>query len=57
MFSQKCIFFNPQLEEKDKILKRKERFGIATSASSGDSTDVSFITIKYKFINNCIKLM
>ena len=30
-----------QLEEKDKLLKRKQRFGVTVTASPGDMTEVS----------------
>lgn len=50
-FSEKCLICNDlQLEESDKLLKRKQRFGIAISASSGDGVEVS-LNVMYGSLN------
>lgn len=40
------IFFDSQLEEKDKLLKRKQRFGVTVSASPSTDADVSFVSLR-----------
>jgi len=38
--------FDSQLEEKDKLLKRKQRFGVTVSASPSTDADVSFVLLQ-----------
>ena len=38
--------FHSQLEESDKLFKRKQRFGVTVSSTPGDSTDVSLLYCK-----------
>ena len=40
------IFFDSQLEENDKLLKRKQRFGVTVSASPSSDADVSFVSLR-----------
>ena len=39
------MLFYFQIEESDKLLKRKQRFGVAVSSSPGD-TDVSLVEVQ-----------
>ena len=53
--SEKGNFCNhSQLKESDKLLKRKQRFGIAISASSGGGVEVS-LSVVYGSLNIPLK--